>query len=165
MNLELNIVDYCFLGVLAASLIYGLIRGLTREILSLVAWVLAFLAAKVLSLPLSKFLVSWVDSSTVRGVAAFIGLLVVFIFLFSFLAIKISKMVKATSLTGIDRLLGSVFGFFRGILILSLVVMFLELSAITRYDWWISSSLRPYFEDFGEVVQPRIPELEWGVTD
>jgi len=56
MNLELNIVDYCFLGVLAASLIYGLIRGLTREILSLVAWVLAFLAAKVLSLPLSN---SW----------------------------------------------------------------------------------------------------------
>ena len=42
-------LDYAVIGVFAASLVVGAWRGLVREVLSILGWVIAFLAANLLA--------------------------------------------------------------------------------------------------------------------
>ena len=49
-------LDYAALGVVAVSVAWGIWRGLVREVISVAGWVLAFLAANVLGVPLGEAL-------------------------------------------------------------------------------------------------------------
>src|SRR5215510_3220792 len=111
-------LDYAVIGVFAISLLIGAWRGLVREVVSILGWVIAFLAANLFAGPLGPAMPEAIPSPELRVAAAFVAVFVGALILASLAGLILSKVVKAVGLGGIDRLLGALFGAARGVLIL-----------------------------------------------
>jgi membrane protein required for colicin V production len=74
----------------------------------------------------------------------------------------ISKLVRLSVLSSVDRLLGSLFGALRAILLVALFVIGGQFSGFDNDDWWSQSRLLPHFEvvaDWIKVMAPKGYEL------
>ena len=69
----------------------------------------------------------------------------------------ISKLVEGTGLSGTDRLLGMLFGFARGVLLVTLLVFLVGFTAFTRDPWWQQSVLLPQFQRVAVWLEQRVP--------
>ncbi len=139
----MNGVDTAILVVTTLSCLFGLWRGLVKEVLSLVTWVAALLVARVYSETLSEFMVNVIDSGSVRYVTAFALIFVVVMMLGTLLNHLLSKLLTITGLKLVDRLLGGVFGAARGVIIV-LVIVFISSVFVSETEQWQQSTLIPY---------------------
>ena len=106
----MNGVDTAILVITTLSFLFGLWRGLIKEVLSLLTWVAALIVARLYSETLSELLVNIIDSSSIRYVSAFAIIFIVVMMLGTFLNYLMSKLLTITGLKFADRLLGGVFG-------------------------------------------------------
>lgn len=139
----MNGVDAAILIVIVLSSLFGLWRGLIKEVLSLLTWVAALLVARVYSEVLAEILNNVIDSAAVRYVTAFVVLFVVVMMLGTLLNHLMSKLLTVTGLKFADRLLGGVFGLGRGALIV-LIILFIASVFVSETETWQQSLLIPY---------------------
>ena len=120
----LNWIDWTIIAVLSASTLLSLWRGFAREALSLAGWVAAFVLSNLYADELSALSVDLIDNESARYVAAFAVLFVGVLLFFNLLGLLVKQLIRLTGLSLLDRLLGTVFGFARGLIVL-LVLMFI----------------------------------------
>ncbi len=153
----MNWTDGVILATLGLSLLIGLMRGLIAELLSLVVWIAAFWVASVfgpsvgelfrnsISLPIARISIGY-------GIC-FFGILL----LGAIVRFATRRLLWSTGLTGIDRVLGLVFGFLRGVLVVTLMVFLVGLTGLTRESWWQQSVLLPQFQGAAAWLGQNIP--------
>lgn len=147
--MEIASVDLGIVGIIAVSALISLIRGFVKEAMSLVIWVLAFVVAMNFKEPLAEYLVSFIGLASIRQLVAWGGLFVGTLLLGSMVNFLLGKLVSSTGLSGTDRMLGLVFGVFRGLLIvLALVIILPQAVPVDQDSWWIESSLIPILQGF-----------------
>ena len=127
---HLNWVDWFIVVVLVASILLSLWRGFAREAISLAAWVAAFVIANLFVDQMASLLSTWISNVTGRYVAAFALLFVGTLMLGGVLGILAAQLLKVTGLSVLDRLLGTVFGFARGVIIILVLVVVVFLQPI-----------------------------------
>lgn len=153
----MNWADGVILLVLALSILIGLLRGLVAELLSLVIWVAAFVVATLFGPDVASLFDNVISLSVARislGYAiCFIGVLL----LGAILRFGARRLIWSTGLSGIDRLLGLLFGFVRGVLVVTLAVFLVGLTALTRESWWQQSALLPQFQATAAWLGQNIP--------
>jgi membrane protein required for colicin V production len=137
----MTLFDLAVLVIIALSVLLSVIRGLTREVLALAAWVIAFLAANVLAGEIAPWLPDAIPSEEFRLLAGFVGVFVAVLIVMSVLAIMVSKLVKSAGLGLEDRLLGAVFGLARGLLMVMVVVLLAGLTSLPRQAVWRNAVL------------------------
>ena len=116
--MALPAVDIAMIGVLVLSLLVGLWRGFTFELLSLAGWFVAWFAAVWLGPLAAPHLPVGDPGSALNRGAAFASAFVVVLVLWSLLARGVSALIGATPLRPLDRLLGAAFGLLRGLVVL-----------------------------------------------
>ncbi len=129
-------LDWIFLAVLLASMLLGAWRGLVYEVLSLLAWVAAFVLAQWLASDAAALLPLEGASDTLRYAAGFIAVFVVTVFACGFVAWLGKKLIAALGLRPVDRVLGAVFGVLRGALVLVVAVFVASLVRLDQAPWW-----------------------------
>jgi membrane protein required for colicin V production len=65
----------------------------------------------------------------------------------------VRALIRHSGLGGTDRLLGSLFGFTRGVLIFGLVVIVLEFTGLDQDPWWQGASLGSYGEQVADGIR------------
>ncbi|MDX1733770.1 MAG: CvpA family protein [Halioglobus sp.] len=163
-----NAVDWLIVLVFLSSMLVSLIRGFTREAISLAGWVAAFVVANVFAGELASLLGGWISSITGRYVVSFAILFVVTMILARLLARLGKQVVRATGLSPLDRLLGTVFGFARAaILVLVVAWVARQLVPPQNLTWLYQSQLMPHvdmllnwvqmvFTDMGQDLGPGL---------
>ena len=151
-------LDYAVLGVFAVSLILGVWRGLVREVVSVLGWVIAFLAANLLAGPLGPAMPQAIPSAELRVAAAYVAVFVVSLILTSLAGLLLSKVVQAVGLGGIDRVLGAGFGALRGLLIVLAAAVLAGLTSAPRQAWWRDSVSGPLLAQAAGTVKPLLPQ-------
>lgn len=150
---QLNGVDWFIIVVLTISTVLSLWRGFVREALSLLGWVAAFIIAHLFVDQLAAQL-SAIANMTGRYIAAYAILFVATLVLFTVVVRLAVKLVRVTGLTVLDRLLGTVFGFARGvIIILVLAYVVQQLVPPDETQWLHESLLMPHLNMLAEWVQ------------
>ncbi|MGC6537412.1 MAG: CvpA family protein [Candidatus Puniceispirillaceae bacterium] len=118
---SLNFVDYIILVVLAISSIMSTLRGMTREALGLFGWALSLLVARLtapfLQDPVSAVIPSETLANGIAWSIPFIGTVVIWFIL----ATLISPGLKKAGLGALDRWFGVLFGFVRGVFIVTAI--------------------------------------------
>ena len=132
-------LDYAIIGVIVASIAWGVWRGLMREVMSLAGWVLAFLAANAVAGTLGEMLPEAVGSSEVRILIAFAVVFVLTLSVATLVGMLLAKLFKAAGLGGVDRTLGGLFGLARGLVILLACAIAAGLTALPRQPAWKES--------------------------
>jgi len=150
-------VDYAIIAIILISAFISLIRGFVREALSLVGWILAFWVALTFSGGFSELIKASVEDITLRLIVAFISLFVMTLIVSSVINFFAVKLVHRTGLTGTDRFLGVVFGFLRGAVLVSVIVMLAGLTTLPKESWWDQSFFLFRFEAIAVWLQEFLP--------
>jgi membrane protein required for colicin V production len=152
-----TIFDYLVLFVLIASVVISTLRGLVKEMLSLVGWVVAFVVANAYGAELAPLLPEVLPGATARLMLAFIALFLGVRILMGLLSMAIGALVAATGLSLADRGLGGLFGLARGVVIVLAAVILCGMTAIPQQDFWRNALLSPIAETGARTVKPFLP--------
>lgn len=115
---QLNGADWVIIVVLCVSTLLSLWRGFVREALSLLGWVAAFVIAHLFVDQLALQLSAVIANVTGRYVAAYAILFVSTLVVFTLVVKLASSLVRAAGLSVLDRVLGTIFGFARGVILI-----------------------------------------------
>lgn len=160
---HLMAMDWVIIVVLSLSTVLSLWRGFAREALSLAGWVAAFLVANLFVDQMASVLAGTIENITGRYVAAYAILFVGTLIASTFVTYLVGQLVRATGLTVLDRLLGTVFGFARGvILILVCVFVLRQLVPPTDLVWLAQSKLMPQVDMLGQWAQTMFQRANSG---
>ena len=153
----MNWADYLIVIVIALSMLIGLWRGLLREVISLATWIAAFAIAFLFAEDGAAHLTPYLDLPSLRVAAAFGGLFLATLLIGGLVGILAAQLVDYTGLTGTDRMLGMVFGFGRGAIIVAILVLAAGLTPLPNDPWWRQSVLLPHFQETALWLRGGLP--------
>jgi membrane protein required for colicin V production len=150
--------DYVVLAILVASIVISVLRGLVKEILSLVAWLAAFVVANLYGAWMADLLPASVPGATLRLAIGFGILFIATLLLFALVNRAIAHIVTASGLKVVDRGLGGLFGFARGALIVLSLAILAGLTGLPQEPVWRDALLSPLTESAVRTIKPWLPE-------
>ena len=151
-------IDYAIIGIIGLSILISLVRGFVREALSLVTWAAAIWVAFIFGNRLSQELVDLISSPTFRQLTSYGSLFLITLLLGALVNFLIAQLIEKTGLSGTDRVLGTIFGGARGLLIVTVLLMLAKLTAIPEETVWKKSLLIPHFQGLENILREQLPE-------
>lgn len=156
----LQTIDYVILVVIGLSVLTGIFRGFVKELIALCVWVLAIWLGMTYSHDLSPFLTRYIDDSSVRTAVGFVAILLTTLILGALVNGILSFILHKTGLSGTDRLLGMVFGGVRGVFIVALIILILNMTSLAKTeDYAHRSVLYSLFDPLVHWLSSFTPEL------
>jgi membrane protein required for colicin V production len=156
----MTLFDHAVLTITGFSVLLGVIRGFTREVIALASWAVAFLVASVYGGEAAPLLARQIPDESWRVLAAFVAVFFVVLIVMNVIALLTSRLVKSAGLGVEDRLLGSVFGLARGLLVVLGLVLLAGLTALPRQTVWKDAMLAAPLEKLAVVVKQWLPQ-DW----
>lgn len=150
-------VDYAILTVIGVSALISIWRGLIREVLSLVAWLVAIWVALNFTPMLAGRLEGLVSIPSARLALAFIGLFVGTLLAGAVVNLLVARLVHLSGLSATDRMLGVLFGVARGVVIVAALVLVAGMTPLPRDPWWHESVLLGHFEVLALWMRSHLP--------
>ena len=142
-----NWADWTIVAIIGISCLISLLRGFVREALSLISWLAASFVAMTYHYRLAAFLARWIETPSIRVFMAYLILFVGVLLIGTMINYLIGSLLRASGLSGFDRILGLVFGVARGLLIVLALIILLPMALPVNQDlWWSQSKLIPHFE-------------------
>jgi membrane protein required for colicin V production len=152
------IIDILIAVAIAISVIIGNIRGFVKEAISMTALLVAIWAALYFGPQVGSISDSWLSAEDLQ---AWFGRILVFAVILSIgglLGWGISKLVRLSILSGMDRLAGAVFGAMRGILLAAVFILGGEFAGFDNDEWWQRSMLIPRLEVVADWIKVMAPQ-------
>jgi membrane protein required for colicin V production len=156
---QLTAFDLAVIATVLISSILALARGFVRELMTLLTWGGAALTAFWLWNPVRAIVADAVAQSLVVDavtlVLVFLGPLIIY----KLIASIVVRGVDDSALSGIDRLLGLVFGVVRGVLVVAVVYLIaIRLVPIEDHPQWVTNAwLLPEVQNTAMVVDGLLP--------
>ncbi len=151
-------LDNAIIAILVLSVIISLIRGFVKEAFSLLIWLSAFIVAARFATPLSDLFAQHLANNNVRLGLSFLVLFVATLIIGGLLNFLLCEIVVKTGLSGTNRLLGLVFGFLRGVILVALLIMLAQFSALPQSNAWKHSLLIPKISPVAQWLKVFVPE-------
>lgn len=128
--------DFVVMAILAVSGLLGLLRGLLKEVLSLMAYVLAFVAAIWWGPTVYGWLEAYIDTAMLRMGVAYAAVFLVVLLGVGLVNMTLAALIRTTGLTPADHGLGAIFGLARGLLIVLVLVALGGYTPLPQESWW-----------------------------
>jgi membrane protein required for colicin V production len=158
--MPITLLDIVLIVVMLISGLLAMVRGFMREVLSIIAWVLAagatlYSYAKLL--PLAK---QYFNNDIVATVAVIGGVFLITLLVVSVLTVRLSDMVLDSRVGALDRTLGFMFGLARGLVIVVVAFMFFTWLVPDRSqpEWVKSAKSRVVLTGTGQWLMSMLPE-------
>jgi membrane protein required for colicin V production len=147
-------LDLAVLAIVLISAFLASVRGFTREVLAIISWVAAAVAAYYFypqALPYAK---QYISNQTIALIAAIAAVFLVTLIVVALITVKISDFILDSRIGPLDRSLGFLFGAARGGLIaLVAFAFFVWLVPEKNQPGWVKESrVRPLLEPAGETL-------------
>lgn len=156
----MNWFDITIISILAVSVLVSLFRGLIREVLSLLIWIGAFWLAWTFVDNGASWLQAYIELPSARHLIAFVALFLAALIIGGLINYLVGKMITKTGLGATDRFFGMFFGLGRGVLAITLIILFLQATPLSQDPWWKESKLQPHFSKMAHWIQAQMPE-DW----
>ncbi|MDJ1407836.1 MAG: CvpA family protein [Candidatus Midichloria sp.] len=124
----LNYIDIGVVAITTLSIVFGILRGFIISVISLIGWVASIIITYRYAPVFKKILAAYFHSETLQLILSYSGLLIVCLMAFAILNSLFSAMTLGMRGGFFDRLLGLLFGLFRGALISSFIFMCINFS-------------------------------------
>lgn len=101
---QLNNLDIIILFVIGISALIALSRGLVKEVLSIIGWVLGTIAVIYILPVLTPFAKSYIETGWLAGVVTALFILILFLIVWILFTGKIVGSIRRSKLSGLDRM-------------------------------------------------------------
>ena len=151
-------LDWIFLAVVLLSMLMGAWRGFVVEVLSLLNWGVAFVAAQWLAPDVAPHLPMAGASEMIRYAAAFVLVFVLAVFAGAMLVWLAGKFFSLAALRPADRALGAVFGLMRGVVLLLALAVVVGMSPLKSEPWWLQAQGARWVTATVKGLKPVLPQ-------
>jgi membrane protein required for colicin V production len=159
---QIGWVDLALVAVLLLSVIVGLARGVVFELLSLAGWVAAWFAAQWLAPQVAPHVPVGATGSALNHGAAFALAFIAALIVWGLAARLVRLLIRATPLSPLDRLLGALFGFVRGVVLLLAVATVVGFTPLVKTAAWQQSRgaaiLNAVLQGLLPLLPPQVSE-------
>ncbi len=152
------LIDIAIAVAIVLSVVVGLFRGFVKEAISIASLLFAIWAAMYFGPEVGTVSDSWLNSAELQVWFGRILVFAVILSLGGLLGWAISKLVRLSVLSGMDRFLGSLFGFARGVLLIAVCIIGGEFAGFNNDPWWDNSKLIPHFDVVAEWIRVMAPQ-------
>jgi membrane protein required for colicin V production len=152
------IIDILIAAAILVSVVVGIFRGFVKEAISIAALLVAIWAALYFGPEAGNISENWFKSEELQMWFGRVLVFRVILSLGGLLGWGISKLVRLSVLSGMDRLLGAVFGVARGILLVAVAIIGAQFAGFDNDNWWLQSKLIPHFEVVADWIKIMAPE-------
>ncbi|PCJ46295.1 MAG: hypothetical protein COA74_14100 [Gammaproteobacteria bacterium] len=143
----MNWIDILIIAVIVVSLGAGAWRGFIHETLSLLAWVAAFVIARLFAPDVAHWLGQSIESQSLILLLSWIIPFLLTLIAFNLLKMLLISLITVVGLRPIDRLLGAVFGALKGALLVTAGVLIIQLVLSRSGEAFkTESKLVPHFQ-------------------
>jgi membrane protein required for colicin V production len=156
-----QLLDLILIGIMLISALLAMMRGFTREVLSLLAWGAAAVAAffAIRSETLVNLAKQYLEPEIVAKIAVAGGVFLVVLVIVSLISVKIADFVLDSAAGAFDRSLGFVYGLARGLVLVAIAYLFYGwLMPVERQEDWVKNAQTlPYIKSTGELILSFVP--------
>jgi membrane protein required for colicin V production len=159
-TMPITLLDIGLIVVMLISGLLAMVRGFMREILSIIAWVLAAGATLYSYGKLLPFARQYFNNDIVAAIAVIGGVFLITLLVVSILTVRLSDMVLDSRVGALDRTLGFLFGLARGLVIVVVAFMFFTWLAPDRSqpEWVKNAKSRVVLSGAGDWLKQQLPE-------
>jgi membrane protein required for colicin V production len=133
----MSTLDWIIVLIVLLSVIQAFSNGFIREFFAFAGVIVAYLVAVWEYPAVTAFYARFMNTPWPAQIAAFLTVFIVIVVVAGILGSALSRVVRKVGLSFFDRLLGAIFGFFRGVVVSAILVMAL---AALAPQWGLSQS-------------------------
>lgn len=157
--MPITILDAAVLALVLLSAVLAMVRGFSREVLSIASWVIAALAALFLYTRATPLVQNYIDSELISQLVAAAGIFFIVLIIVTYLTMRVADLIVDSRIGPLDRTLGFLFGVGRGILVCAVAIWFLGFFASEREIAWVDEAKsKPFLESVANSIVNLLPE-------
>lgn len=161
--MPVELLDLILIGLMLISGFLAMVRGFSRELLSISSWVIAGLVAftfyEQLTPYAAEYTVSVTSNELVPQIVAGSVIFLLTLIVVSLITMKIADFIVDSRVGALDRTLGFIFGAARGALLVVVLLMFyLNFFPENQPTWVANAKSKPMLESVGESLINALPD-------
>jgi membrane protein required for colicin V production len=157
--MPITLLDGILVGFTLVSAMLAMVRGLSREILSIASWVAAAVAAYFLYPFVLPYVQPYIDNEQIAMVAAAGVVFIVALIIVTLITMKIADWIIDSRIGALDRTLGFLYGAARGVLVVAVGLLFFNWLVGANTPAWIANAKsRPLLESIGATLESFLPD-------
>lgn len=152
-------IDVVVITITLFSGLLSLMRGFTREILSLITWLCSAAISILTYSSLAIFLKKFIKSSAISNILSLTIIFIIVFVLLSYFSVKISQILARSFVGPLDKFLGIIYGVTRGVLITAMLVFLTTniIEAENKKIWLTNAKTYPLLNNIGSHIYSLIP--------
>jgi membrane protein required for colicin V production len=156
--MPITLLDGILVGFTLVSAMLAMVRGFSREVLSIASWAAAAAAAFFFYRPVLPYVQPYIDNEHLAMAAAAGIVFIVALIVVTVITMKIADFIIDSRVGALDRTLGFLYGAARGILVVAVGLLFFNWLVGTNPPSWIAEAKsRPLLESIGGTLESMLP--------
>lgn len=157
--MPITLLDGILVGFTLVSAMLAMVRGFSREVLSVASWAAAAAAAFFFYKPVIPYVQPYIDNEKIAMAAAAGVVFIVALIIVTIITMKIADFIIDSRIGALDRTLGFLYGAARGVLVVAVGLLFFNWLVGTNAPAWVSEAKsRPLLESIGTSIENLLPE-------
>ncbi|MEO3998674.1 CvpA family protein [Mesorhizobium sp. CAU 1732] len=157
--MPITLLDGILVGFTLVSAMLAMVRGFSREILSIASWAAAAVAAFFLYPVVLPYVQPYVDSAQLQIAASAALVFFVALIIVTIITMKVADFIIDSRVGALDRTLGFLYGAARGILVVAVGLLFFSWLVGSNPPAWIAEAKSlPLLEGVGNWLEGILPD-------
>jgi membrane protein required for colicin V production len=157
--MPITLLDGILVGFTLVSAMLAMVRGFSREILSIASWVAAAAAAFFFYPAVLPYVQPYIDHEQLAMAAAAGIVFIIALIVVTVITMKIADFIIDSRVGALDRTLGFLYGAARGILVVAVGLLFFGWLVGDNPPAWITEAKsRPLLESIGTTLESMLPD-------
>jgi membrane protein required for colicin V production len=154
----MNGLDIAVISLLLISIGVGIFRGAIREVMNIAGWVIAYIVAHAFAADFAPYFAEWIGEPAARTVVSWIAVFLGVVIICSLVASLLSELVRKLGLSSLDRGVGALIGFARGVLVLLAITLAIGLTRVPQTETWRTAITTPTLEIMALYSRGVLPD-------
>ena len=157
--MPITMLDGILLGITLISGILAMVRGFSREVLSVASWAAAGAAAFLFYKKFAPMVRPYVSNDLLAQAGAAGAIFLLTLIVVTIITMKIADFIIDSRVGALDRTLGFVFGAARGVLLVVVAMLFFNwLVQANQPSWVANAKSKPLLDSLGQQLVNLLPE-------
>ncbi len=157
--MPITLLDGVLVGFTLVSAMLAMVRGFSREVLSIASWVAAAAAAYVFHPLVLPYVKPYISNDMLAVAAAAAAVFFVALIVVTVITMKVADFIIDSRVGALDRTLGFLYGAARGVVVVAVALLFLNWLLGSQPPSWITEAKsRPLLDGVGQWIQSLLPD-------
>ncbi|MBX3595973.1 MAG: CvpA family protein [Rhizobiaceae bacterium] len=157
--MPITLLDGIVVGFTLVSAMLAMVRGFSREVLSIASWAAAAAAAYFFYKPVVPFVEPYIKHEQLTIIAAAGIVFLIALVIVTLITMKIADFIIDSRIGALDRTLGFLYGAARGVLVMAVALLFFNWLVGTKPPEWVTNAKSlPLLNSVGAWVESLMPD-------